>query len=195
MGSNTTAATSNSGIVIKDGEGSIPSSVRADGSVRKEIRVRAGYKPPEDVEVYKNKTAEGWKNRGTGGVIGAEFISSSTPAIGDGSTSSTATGKNAKRKEARQKAAELQAESTEKSNGQDRNETITKAVEEEIDPEAEKAKEAKKLAKKLRQANELKDKKDAGQKLLPEQLDKVLKINDLTRMLDKLGFGADGERK
>ncbi|KAJ5779656.1 hypothetical protein N7457_007376 [Penicillium paradoxum] len=35
------------------GERFIPSSVRADGSVRKELRVRPGYKPDEDIERYK----------------------------------------------------------------------------------------------------------------------------------------------
>jgi hypothetical protein len=33
-------------------------------SKRKEIRVRPGYKPPEDVELYKNRAAAAWKNRG-----------------------------------------------------------------------------------------------------------------------------------
>ena len=56
------------------GERHIPASTRADGSVRKEIRVRPGYRPPEDVEVYKNRTAEAWKNRGKGGVPGAEDL-------------------------------------------------------------------------------------------------------------------------
>ena len=55
------------------GERYIPSSVRADGSKRKEIRVRPGYKPPEDVELYKNRAAAAWKNRAArGGVPGAE---------------------------------------------------------------------------------------------------------------------------
>lgn len=30
----------------------IPASVRADGSVRKERRVRTGYTPPDEVQVY-----------------------------------------------------------------------------------------------------------------------------------------------
>jgi partner of Y14 and mago protein len=37
----------------------IPSSVRADGSKRKEIRVRPGYKPPEDVELYREACSQG----------------------------------------------------------------------------------------------------------------------------------------
>jgi partner of Y14 and mago protein len=59
----------------------------------------------------------------------------------------------------------------------------------------EKAKEAKKLAKKLRQARELSDKKEKGDSLLPEQFAKVIKMNELIRQLDSLGFDAEGEKK
>ncbi|KAG9542380.1 hypothetical protein KCU97_g22058, partial [Aureobasidium melanogenum] len=81
------------------GERHIPSSIRPDGSVRKEIRVRPGYRPPEDVELYKNRTAEAYKNRGKGGVPGADSVSA-TP-----DPPSAAANKNAKRREARKKAA------------------------------------------------------------------------------------------
>lgn len=186
------AKVSRSGITEdKDGQRHIPSSVRADGSVRKEIRVRNGYRPPEDVDVYKNRTAEAYKNRGKGGVPGAE-------AVGEESATG-ATGKNAKRREARKKAA---TSSSGEGVGEKKLEsTITNGTKAEaestepIDPEAEKLKEARKLSKKLRQARELKDKKDKGDSLLPEQFEKVIKINELIRQLDKLGFGPDGEKK
>lgn len=94
-------ASARSGIQkLANGSSVIPSSTRADGSVRKEIKVKPGYKPPEDVEVYKNRTAAAWKNRGKGGVLGAE------PVEKDGdSSNSAAANKNAKRREARKKAA------------------------------------------------------------------------------------------
>lgn len=38
-------------------------------------------------------------------------------------------------------------------------------------------------------------KKDGGEGLLPEQIAKVIKINELIRELDALGFDADGEPK
>jgi len=177
----------------KDGERHIPSSVRADGTVRKEIRVRPGYRPPEDVEVYKNKTADAWKNRGKAGVPGAEAV---------GTEASLAANKNAKRREARKKAAaskdghdstSIQAvEGEARVNGDDGERD---GIIQEEDPGAEKAKEARKLSKKLRQARELKDKKDKGDALLPEQFEKVIRINELIRQLDKLGFNADGEMK
>ena len=193
----------NSGIQkLKDGNSVIPSSVRADGSVRKEIRVKAGYKPPEDVEVYKNRTAEAWKNRGKGGVPGAQVVGA------DESAAKAASNKNAKRREARRKAAangevengENAGDEEPKVNGNGngvQGSAVTPEVKaaEEVDPEAEKAKEARKLAKKLRQARELQEKKEQGGSLLPEQLAKAVKVNELIRQLDGLGFDHDGEKK
>ena len=97
-----TPAISKAGITTSaTGERHIPASVRPDGSLRKEIRVRPGYRPPEDVELYKNRTAEGFRNRGKAGVPGAEAVKKEE----NPSTSSPAANKNAKRREARKKAA------------------------------------------------------------------------------------------
>lgn len=165
----------------KEGNRIIPSSVRPDGTLRKEIKVRPGYRPPEDVEVYKNRTAEAWKNRGKGGVPGAEALDSDKGKDG-------AAGKNAKRREARKKAAaETKDEPAKKE--------PVKVEQEVVDPEAEKQKEAKKLVKKLRQAKDLKDKKEQGAALLPEQFEKVIRIRELIRQLESLGFDLDGEKK
>lgn len=170
------------------GERHIPASVRPDGTLRKEIRVRPGYRPPEDVELYKNRTAEGFRNRGKAGVPGAETLK----ADEDPAKTSAAANKNAKRREARKKAAAEKED--------DNSVEPPKAVEpveppKPVDPEAEKEKEAKKLVKKLRQARELKDKKEKGEGLLPEQFQKVVKINELVNQLEKLGFDAQGEKK
>ncbi|KAI4142102.1 MAG: hypothetical protein LQ340_007438, partial [Diploschistes diacapsis] len=74
--SNLPPSSSSSGIITTPtGTRHIPSSLRADGSTRREIRIRPGYRPPEDVELYKNRTAEAWKTRGQNsgsGVPGAE---------------------------------------------------------------------------------------------------------------------------
>lgn len=174
---------SKAGIVETNGERHIPESTRADGSKRKEIKIRPGYKPPEDVEVYKNRTAEGWKSRGTGGVPGAEGLKDEK----DGS--SAASSKNAKRREARKKAKENG------DNGKDEDVTDKAEKLQELDPEAEKEKKARSLKKKLKQAKELKEKKEGGVALLPEQFAKVIKINELIRELDALGFDSEGEPK
>ena len=195
------SSTSNSGIKrLGNGESVIPASTRPDGSVRKEIRIKPGYKPPEDVEVYKNRTAEAWKNSGNDGVPGAE----STGLEEREPPHKAAANKNAKRRQSRKRAAASAGEGEEGERDVDgggvtngaaakTNGSVAEPIP-EADPEAERAKEARKLAKKLRQARELKEKKDSGDSLLPEQFAKVIKINELIRQLESLGFDAEGEK-
>jgi partner of Y14 and mago len=182
--------------IIEDstGERHIPSSIRPDGSKRKEIKIRPGYKPPEDVEVYKNRTAESFRTRGSGEVPGAEGLKDNE------SGPSLTSNKNAKRREARKKAKA--AEDTTGGLGVTNGEN-PKAVKADLekseakreDPEVEREKRARNLKKKLKQAKELREKKEGGAALLPEQFAKVIKINELIRELDALGFDADGEPK
>ncbi|KAJ0121028.1 rna binding protein [Diaporthe amygdali] len=195
----------NAGIVTDEssGERHIPESVRADGSTRKAIKIKPGYRPPEDVEVYKNRTAEGFRSRAAkGGVIGAEAASDDTAA--PSTAGSAAANKNAKRREARKKAKAAEENGTatggsEKTNGNSgagSGENAKKGegpAEPVLDPEAEREKKARNLKKKLKQARELQDKKEGGQALLPEQIAKVIKINELVRELAALGLDADGE--
>jgi len=200
---------SSAGIAVDavTGERYIPASRRPDGSMRREIRIRPGYRPPEDIEVYRNRAAEAWKNRGKGGVPGAEGLKDDSPA----KSASASSNKNAKRREAkrRAKAAASQndgtAESgdgkkaTEVDNDSDKSkpdeQQQSAAAEPAVDPEIEKEKKVRNLKKKLRQARELRDKKDKGESLLPEQLEKVIKIQEIIRQLDALGFDANGEKK
>ncbi|KAH7081586.1 hypothetical protein BKA63DRAFT_211844 [Paraphoma chrysanthemicola] len=198
-----TPSVSRAGITTSaSGERHIPSSVRPDGTLRKEIRVRPGYRPPEDVEIYKNRTAEGFRNKGKAGVPGAESLKIEV----DSTKSSAAVNKNAKRREARKKAAAAASDGKEEvekpADGTAPAHTEVKDAKEPAaepekpkDPAAEKEKEAKKLLKKLRQAKDLKDKKEKGDKLLPEQFEKVIKINELIRQLETLGFDAQGDKK
>jgi partner of Y14 and mago len=208
---------SNSGIqTLSTGDSIIPSSVRPDGSTRKEIKVRPGYRPPEDQEKYRNRIVEARSKIGKGGIPGAEPARTLV-------TAGEEKNKNAKRREAaaRKKAAATSAteqirsgdaELKELTNGVQKmqlEESETdklkqdwrdpsklagnKAAEEEADEAAEKEKKARNLKKKLRQARDLKEKKEGGGELLPEQLAKVTKIQELIRELDKLGYDADGE--
>ncbi|KAL1841593.1 hypothetical protein VTJ49DRAFT_6903 [Mycothermus thermophilus] len=186
-----------SGIVTDEsGNRHIPESKRADGSTRKAIKIRPGYCPPEDVEVYKNRHAENFRNRNRGPVPGAEGLKDESPA----QTSSASANKNAKRREARRKAKATAEDSQPAKDAQAAPEKEPAAKEEakkpeEPDPDAEKEKKVRTLKKKLRQARELKEKKEGGGTLLPEQIAKVIKINELIRELDALGFDADGEPK
>lgn len=193
----------NSGIqTTATGDRHIPQSVRADGSVRKEIKIRPGYRPPEDVEVYKNRTAESWKNKAQGGIPGAEGLKEMSS-----SQMSGASAKNAKRKEARKKAKAAVGnggEDSDAANDKPEEPTASQAPSqsEQDEPtvpdvsaeEAEKEKQARNLKKKLRQARELKEKKESGESLLPEQFAKVIKIQELTRQLNALGFDEDDEK-
>ena len=218
MPSTTSSPTPISGIeTLPTGDRHIPSSTRADGSLRKEIKIRPGYRPPEDVEVYKNRTAEAWKNRGTGGVPGAESLKEGSSGGGEEKLGGAA-GKNAKRREARKraKAAEgvedadgegesvlngadgktskepptAQSKATESANWREKEKEP-----QQTDLEAEKEKQARNLKKKLRQARDLREKKDKGENLLPEQFEKVIKIQELMRQLEGLGFDSEGNRK
>jgi partner of Y14 and mago protein len=177
--------------IIEDnnGERHIPSSVRADGTKRKEIKVRPGYKPPEDVEVYKNRTADAFRNRGGGGVPGAEGL------IDDKEGATTSSNKNAKRREARKKAKSMEETEDNDKTSSGAKDKVETQQEEVVDPAAEREKKARNLKKKLKQAKELKEKKDGGAALLPEQFAKVIKISELIRELDSLGFDAGGEPK
>merc|ERR1712098_652505 len=136
----------------------------------------------------QKSTADAWKSRGSAGVPGADGLKDDKD---EGSASSN---KNAKRREARKKAKAAE-ESGEKSKEGTNSEKKDEKPEEPIDPEAEKEKKARNLKKKLKQAKELKEKKEGGGALLPEQLAKVIKINELIRELDALGFDAEGEPK
>ncbi|KAI0890600.1 uncharacterized protein GGS22DRAFT_151351 [Annulohypoxylon maeteangense] len=183
------AKPSTSGIVTDENSGQrhIPESVRADGTTRKAIKIRPGYRPPEDVEVYKNRTAESFRNRGKGGVIGAEGLKEQKQ---ESAAASAASNKNAKRREARKKA-----KSTVDNDAPGDANAAKATAEEVVDPEVEKEKKARNLKKKLKQAKDLKSKKEGGESLLPEQIAKVIKINELVRELEALGFDADGEPK
>lgn len=189
MPSEPTQAT-NSGIVT-DGAGDrhIPESVRADGSTRKAIKIRPGYRPPEDVEVYKNRPAEAFRERGKRiGIPGASGLKAEQPAAQAASASSN---KNAKRREARKKA---KANDGTEEDGKDGDKpTEEQPKHEEVDPEAEKEKKARNLKKKLKQARDLQSKKDGGESLLPEQIAKVIKINELVRELEALGIDPEAE--
>ena len=190
---------SKAGIVEDDtGNRHIPATTRADGSKRKEIKIRPGYKPPEDVEVYKNRAADGFRNGGRGPPPGAEGLKDDTPNPTNPANAAAAA-KNAKRREARKKAAEAAATEGKGVEGSWRRgaQEVKKEEpkEEPVDPEVERQKKARNLKKKLKQAKELREKKEGGGALLPDQFAKVIKINELIRELDALGFDAEGEPK
>lgn len=190
----------NSGIVTDENseERHIPESVRADGSTRRAIKIRPGYRPPEDVEVYKNRTAEAFRERGKRiGIPGAAGLEDEPPEpLG----ASAAASKNAKKLAARKRAkAAVKGEGAPAGAGagagadEDNQHDQPPPKAGEVDPQAEWEKKARNLRKKLKQARDLQSRKDGGETLLPEQIAKVIRINELVRELSALGFDAEGE--
>ena len=149
--------------------------------------------------MYKNRTAEAWKNRGTGGVPGAELLKDGSAGPGEEKLGGAA-GKNAKRRESESILNEADEKpSKEPPTVQSKAAEIHNWREKEKEPpadlEAEKEKQARNLKKKLRQARNLREKKDKGENLLPEQFEKVIKIQELIRQLEGLGVNSEGNRK
>lgn len=179
-----------------DGASYIPSSKRADGSTRKEIKIRPGYQPPEDIETYKNRSAEAWKNKGQGGVPGADPVTSVKEEI-------PAKSKNAKRREAaRNKAAaegvaednltaalqETNIFETEKRKENWRDPTQLAVNDSVGQAEVERQKKIRNQVKKLKAIRELREKRAAGEKLTHDQIMKIGKEAELLRDLKKLGY-------
>lgn len=212
-----------SGIITntQTGERYVPSSVRPDGSKRREIKVRPGYKPPEDVELYKNRAAAAWKSRGKNGVPGATPLSGGEekdkpPKATSPKKAEVSSGGEGKYKPPKatspnnaQRREDKRAKDNDAKDGVNSNnwrtppskkeeptqETTKEPIKEPIDIEAENEKKARNLKKKLRQARDLSEKKNQGEGLLPEQLQKVMKIQELTRQLEGLGFDSNGDKR
>ena len=192
--------TSNAGIITDEttGQRVIPSSVRADGSVRKEIKVKPGYKPPEDVALYKSRGARAVRTRGPASIPGSEGLKDDSGPKVDSSRSN----KNTKKRQTKQVA---KVDDLDKSDKQKNESAVDKnapnstkpkqepALSKEEEERLENEKKAKKLKKKLREAKELQSKKEKGETLLHEQFEKVIKINELIRDLEKLGFDKNGD--
>lgn len=167
----------------------IPQTRRADGSYRKEIRVRDGYVPPEDVEKYANEKVATSARLAPGEVIGyAPSASSGKDESGAGLTK--AQKKNERRKAAKQLAGEKgQAKESTKTSSASTPplpSSSTKTAGDDHEGTAQSgggdpAKKRKALQKKLRQAEQLKERSDAGEVLLPEQAEKVEKIDQLAK--------------
>ncbi|BFZ64955.1 hypothetical protein YB2330_006116 [Saitoella coloradoensis] len=134
-----------SGIV----NGTVPKSIRPDGSVRKEIKIRPGYTPPEDVTRYTRKP--------------------NLPPLPPGAAAAVVEEKKKKRSRGK---------------GKGKNTPPAKVEHQEEDTE----KRARSLRKKIRQATDLKAKKDAGHPLLPEQEDKLSQLERLEEELSSLSL-------
>lgn len=179
-----------------DGQAYIPSSKRADGSTRKEIKIRPGYKPPEDVEKYKSRSAETWRTRGAGGVPGVDEAVEQQDVA-------EAKSKNAKRREAARKKKETDSQEASEQVGvgvaalsvKDVGGQVTPVAsqtngQQESEQEAERQKKIRNQLKKLKAIRELKSKRVAGEKLTADQLVKMSKEQEIVRDLIKLDYSG-----
>ncbi|QSL64804.1 hypothetical protein MERGE_002106 [Pneumocystis wakefieldiae] len=82
---------------LQDGSSIIPSSVRPDGSIRSERKVRPGYVPPEDISVYRTVHHDGSGQRMSRNEIGTPGYRS--PGTTVSSNLSKSAKKRAKKKE------------------------------------------------------------------------------------------------
>ena len=171
-----------------DGQSFIPSSRRADGSTRKEIKVRPGYKPPEDVETYKSRNAEALRSK-------SSYVPGTEPEPAEELGSDTKS-KNAKRREAARKKKEMELNehigeslNIEVSGLQikDKSEPLT-TLNIPNDQDLERQKKIRNTLKKLKAVRELKAKKLAGEKLTTDQVVKMSKEQEILRDLAKLDY-------
>ncbi|KAG0336865.1 hypothetical protein BG000_006059 [Podila horticola] len=157
----------------------IPMTRRPDGTFRKERKVRPGYTPPEDVVRYSNRVLDSARPAAV-----AQPTQPATPK-------SKSQKKNDKRKAKRQEDGDNDAQDTTTTDQAQptpsapaaKPEPETKA-EEPADPE----KKLRALNKKLRQIEQLKERQDRGETMLPEQTDKISKMDELVAQIQELSL-------
>lgn len=181
-----------SGIQEREDERVIPMTRRPDGTFRKERKVRPGYTPPEDVAKYTNRVLES---------VRPTPPPPTTPAANSTPKSKTQL-KNDKRKAKRKEeavAAELAGypTATTTNNNDTPKSTTTSdsttaaatdsteaAATGPVDPE----KKLRALNKKLRQVEQLKERQAKGETMLPEQIEKIDKMDDLLAQIAELSL-------
>ncbi|KAK3824648.1 MAG: hypothetical protein J3Q66DRAFT_94196 [Benniella sp.] len=211
-----TSSKSVSGIQQKDADRVIPESRRADGTVRKERKVRPGYTPPEDVAKYTNRILEAARPA-------AAVPAAPVSAISDNATKTKTQIKNEKRRAKRKEEGSQPSESTGSSSSSSEPVNKDDKVEggdggskplstDPVDPKlstttsatttttdtttdttteatpVDREKKLRGLNKKLRQAEQLKERQDKGEEMLPEQLEKISKMTDLQAQIAELSL-------
>jgi partner of Y14 and mago len=154
----------------KRGERTIPASVRADGSIRPERRVKQGFTPAEDVTTYKNERAETFRSHQYGH---KDYV---PPGLGKPAEED-------KRKRRRPK------KNDEGDDGDDGTKVVGQTNSDvqgigQEDPE----KKARALRKKIRQASELKGRAAKGDKLEASQIAKIGMLEVFEKELAELNI-------
>ncbi len=158
----------------KSGERIIPASVRPDGTVRPERKVKQGYTPAEDVATYKNERAETFRSHQYG----------HKDYVPPGLAKPTESGDKKRR---RPKKPGQDGEGGEKEAANEASEQALGVGQE--DPE----KKARALKKKIRAATELKERAARGDKLEDSQMAKIKMLEVFEKELAELNLGDTDE--
>jgi partner of Y14 and mago protein len=203
MSSSTPTTQKFSGIQDRGDVRVIPTSRRADGSIRKERMIRPGYTPPEDVARYTNRVLDAARPANSISSMAPRPVPTTTNTNNTPKTKSQL--KNEKRKAKRQESASTTTTTTSSSTSpikpttgvntsNQKKDTLkeTEKVDAAPNPEPVAVKnpeyQQRNLIKKLNQAKQLKEKQENGEKMLPEQLEKISKIEELQSLIDKLSL-------
>ncbi|KAG5041100.1 hypothetical protein AAZX31_05G159100 [Glycine max] len=171
---------------LKEGERIVGPTRRPDGTLRKPIRIRAGYTPQDEVAIYQPKGALLKKEMGSAGPPGYDPDADSKPKPKTKSVK-----RNERKKEKRIQAAlekEKNVSEVEESGKQEFVEALTSQVNELAvqDSQAQDIdKRIRALRKKIRLTEAL-EQKSTEQNLKPEQLEKLAKLEDWRRELKLL---------
>jgi partner of Y14 and mago len=154
----------------KSGERVIPASVRPDGTIRPERKVKQGYTPAEDIATYKNERAETFRTHQYGH---KDYV---PPGLAKPAESGD-------KKRRRPKKSGQEGEGSEKGGSNETSEQMVGTGQE--DPE----KKARALRKKIRAATELKERATRGDKLEDSQMAKIKMLEVFEKELAELNLG------
>src|SRR5271169_5842550 len=156
----------------KDGEQVIPASVRADGSIRPERRVKQGYTPVEDVAAYKNEKIESFRSHQYGH---KDYV---PPGLGK-----PADTEDRKKRRRPKKKGEV-------SEGSEESKPVVEISSQNVEGigQEDLEKKARALKKKIRQATELKERAEKGYKLEASQISKIKMLEVFQKELEALNI-------
>ncbi|TKY60178.1 Partner of Y14 and mago [Spatholobus suberectus] len=175
---------------LKEGERIVGPTRRPDGTLRKPIRIRAGYTPQDEVAIYQPKGALLKKEMGSAGPPGYDPDADAKPKT-------KSVRRNERKKEKRLQAAlekekNVEGGASDDSGKQESVESLTSRVNDLAvasdsleDSARHLDKRIRALKKKIRLTEALQQ-KSAEQDLKPEQLEKVAKLEDWRRELKQL---------